>query len=124
MHREITLFKEPEHFVFSREDGRPLDPDHVRRYVLYPAMAAARIPVVKRESGLHLFRHTVVSEVAKRLGLKMAQDQAGHSVIQTTANIYTHVDTDQKLQAAKALQEPFATHLLPTLSGNPLSSTN
>jgi integrase len=123
-HKEVTLFNEPEHFVFCREDGRPLDPDHARRYVLYPAMTAAGIPVVKRESGLHMFRHTVVSEVAKRLGLKMAQDQAGHSDIQTTANIYTHVDAAQKLQAAAALQEAFATHLLPTLSASQVSSTN
>jgi integrase len=122
MHQGVTLFNKPENFVFCREDGRPLDPDHVRRYVLYPAMEAATIPVVKRESGLHLFRHTVVSEVAKRLGLKMAQEQAGHSDIQTTANIYTHVDTDQKLQAAKALQEAFATHLLPSLESSQLTN--
>jgi hypothetical protein len=28
-----TLFNRPEDFVFCREDGRLLDPDHVRRYV-------------------------------------------------------------------------------------------
>jgi integrase len=122
MHQGVTLFNKPEDFVFCRGDGRPLDPDHVRRYVLYPAMEAAGIPVVKRESGLHLFRHTVGSDVAKRLGLKMAQDQAGHSDIQTTANIYTHVDAEQKLQAAKALQEAFATHLLPSLEPSRLTN--
>jgi integrase len=122
MHKEVTLFNQPEHFVFCREDGRPLDPDHARRYVLYPAMEVAGIPVIKRESGLDLFRHTVVSEVAKRLGLKMAREQAGHSDIQTTANIYTHVDAAQKLQAAAALQEAFATHLLPSLETSTASN--
>jgi integrase len=78
-------------------------------------MEAAGISVIKQESGLHLFRHTVVSEVAKRLGLKMAQDQAGHSDISTTSNIYVHVDTAQKLEAAQAFQEAFANHLLPRL---------
>src|SRR5258708_4404969 len=65
-HRECSAFTTPEAYVFCREDGRPLDPDHIRRYVLYPAMEAAGIPVVSRESGLRLFRHPVVSEVAKR----------------------------------------------------------
>ena len=94
----------------------------MRRYVLYPTMQAVGIPVVKWESGLHLFRHTVVSEVAKRLGLKQAQDQAGHADIQTTADIYTHIDAEQKLQAAKALQEAFATHLLPSLEPSHLTN--
>jgi len=83
-------------------------------------MRAAEIPVVSRESGLHMFRHTVVSEVAKRMVLKVAQDQAGHSDIQTTANIYTHIDAAQKLEAAKVLQEAFGTHLLPSLPASPV----
>jgi len=114
-HQAVTLFNRPEDFVFCRADGSPLDPGYIRKRVIYPAMEAAGILVIKQESGMHAFRHTVVSEVAKRLGLKIAQDQAGHSDIGTTANTYTHVDTAQKLEAAQALQEAFADHLLPSL---------
>jgi hypothetical protein len=45
----------------------------------------------------------------------MPQDEAGHSDISTTSNIYVHVDAAQKLEAAQALQEAFANDLLPSL---------
>jgi integrase len=118
-HQETTLYGQSDHFVFCRsnvdkdnpQDHRPLDPDHIRRYVLYPAMKAAKIPIESRGNGLHLFRHTVVSELAKRNGLKAAQDQAGHSDISTTADVYTHIDAEQKLASAKSIQEAFAVAL-------------
>ncbi len=115
LHKSRSQFTHSECFIFSREDGRPLDPDHIRRYVLYPALKAAEIPVEERGSGLHMFRHTVVSIVAKHGSLKSAQDQAGHSDISTTADIYTHVDAEQNLKNAEILQKGFAAHLLPTL---------
>jgi integrase len=126
-HREHggrTLFNGPDHFVFCRSDGRALDPDHIRRYVLYPAMEKAGIEVIAHESGLHMFRHTVVSVVAARVGLKQAQDQAGHADIATTANVYTHVDVAQKLTSANALRDAFAAQLLSTVSTAQLSTTN
>jgi integrase len=120
-HKKYSAFTTPESYVFCREDGRPMDPDHLRRYVLYPAMETAGVPLVARESGLHMFRHTVVSVVARRLGIKSAQDQAGHADIGTTADTYTHVDTEQKLESAQALQDTFAAYLLPAL---PVSTAN
>lgn len=119
--RACSLFTTSEDYVFCREDGRPLDPDHIRRYVLYPAMEAAEIPMAAHANGLHMFRHTVVSELAKRGGLKAAQAQAGHANIATTANIYTHVDGEQQDSSALILQEAFAAHLLPTV---PSSAVN
>jgi len=44
--KTYSQFANSECFVFRREDGRPLDPDHIRRYVLYPAMEIAGIPMV------------------------------------------------------------------------------
>jgi len=115
-----TKYTGPENFVFCRdaEEGKPLCPDHIRRYVLYPAMETAKIPMKDRENGLHMFRHTVVSELAKRKGLAAAQHQVGHSSINTTANIYNHVDAGQVDDSALALESAFATHLLP-LSPSP-----
>ena len=65
--------------VFCREDSPPIDPDQFRRYVLYPAMDAAGIKREKWQNGLHMFRHTVVSEISNLAGLRIAQEQAGHS---------------------------------------------
>jgi integrase len=102
LHMASSAFTQAENFVFSREDGSPMDPDHIRQVVLYPAMKTAGLPVGDRQSGLHLFRHTNVSAAVKRVGLKAAQEQAGHRDIQTTANIYTHVDLEQKKATALA----------------------
>src|SRR5262245_53295157 len=44
------------------------DPDHMRRYVLYPALEAAEITIEKHQNGLHMFRHTVATEMNKRTG--------------------------------------------------------
>jgi integrase len=107
MHRAQTIYTKPEDYVFCREDGSPLDPDHLRRSVLYPALEAAGINREAWGSGLHMFRHTVVTEMAKRAGLKAASDQAGHAGIEITANVYTHVDEEQKRLNASVLGESF-----------------
>jgi integrase len=39
--------------------------------------------------------------------MKAAQEQLGHSNMQTTANIYVHVDHEQKEKAANALAAAF-----------------
>ena len=106
-HRAASKFTRPENFVFCRPDCRTLDPDHIRRYVLYPALVAAKVPLTSRGSGLHQLRHTCISEVSKRLGLKVASEQAGHSDIQITADVYSHVDNESKLAAASLLGTSF-----------------
>lgn len=107
----------PEGYVFSRPDGRPLDPDHVRRYVITPALEAAGIPQQKHGSGLHMFRHTAASVLVEATGnVKSAQDQLGHRSIQTTSDIYTHSNDGQKIASANSLSDAFpelATFLLP-----------
>lgn len=92
-------------FIFSREDGTPLDPDNFRETVLYPAMTKVGITREKGTHGFHLFRHTAGSLVFKMAGMKAAQEQLGHSNMQTTANIYVHTDTAQRQQSADVLGE-------------------
>src|SRR5581483_2450177 len=83
-HLELTLYKEPEHYVFCRADGAPQDPDHIRNCVLYPAMDRAEIPRQKWGSGLHMFRHSAGSLLYAVTGdLKKTQEQLGHADIQT-----------------------------------------
>lgn len=106
-HLATTLHNKPEDYVFCKDTGKPLDPDYMRVSVIYPALKAAEIEVQAYASGLHMFRHTVVSEVAKRMGLKAAAEQAGHAGIEITANVYTHVDSEQKLASAAILGDSF-----------------
>ena len=107
--RKSSQFVKQGDYVFCREDGSPLDPDHMRRSVIYPALEAAEIEREKWGNGLHMFRHTVASRILSLGGsLRAAQEQLGHSNIQTTANIYTHIDEDQKKQTANLLEGEFA----------------
>lgn len=118
-HLELTLYKEPEHYVFCRVDGTAQDPDHIRNCVLYPALDKAEIPRQKWGSGHHMFRHSAGSLLYAATGdLKKTQEQLGHSDIQTTANIYTHIDLKQKHQSAEALETALSADLLPAFPGS------
>jgi len=100
-------------------NGSPQDPDHVRNCVLYPALDQAGIPRQKWASGHHLFRHSAGSVLYAVTGdLKKTQEQLGHADIQTTANIYTHVDLKQKQQSAEALERALSADLLPAFPGS------
>jgi integrase len=104
-----SSFTKAEDFVFpSPEDGRPLNPDRVRKFILYPALKAAGIEREKGTFGPHIFRHTAGTVVLESTGrLDLAQQQLGHTDIQTTSNIYIHPTDDQKHVAADALDKAF-----------------
>jgi integrase len=103
-HRCGSSFRGPNDFVFCQADGKPIDPDYLRRYGIYPALKAAGIPYVKRFSGCHAFRHLVGSIIHKETGsLKMAQEQLGHSNVGTTGDIYVHTDDEQVDRSARIL---------------------
>ena len=52
----------------------------------------------------YCFRHEYCSDLARRgIDIRTAQKLMGHSTIQMTANIYTHVERDDILAAAKIL---------------------
>jgi integrase len=97
-------------FVFpSPEDGRPLNPDRVRKFIIDPALKAAGIEKEKGAFGPHIFRHTAGTVVVESTGrLDLAQGQLGHTDIQTTSNIYIHPGEDQKHIAAEALDQAFS----------------
>jgi len=73
--------------VFTREDGRPLDPAFVTRRFATLARAAG-VPVIR----LHALRHTSAS-VGLLAGesMKEISERLGHSSITITADTYTHV---------------------------------
>jgi site-specific recombinase XerD len=89
-------------------DGRPVEPKVFREEILYPAMERAGIPVEKRATGLHMFRHTAGSLLNKKTAdLKRVQVQLGHADIGTTADVYTHVDLETVHRNAADLQSVF-----------------
>ena len=54
-----------------------------------------------RHIRFHELRHSCASLLlAKKVPMKMIQDWLGHSDIQTTSNIYSHLDSESKLESA------------------------
>jgi integrase len=103
-HRSKSRWIASDDFIFCREDGSPLDPDTLRKHVLYPAITAAGITRVPRAHGFHLFRHSAGSIVhSQTRDLKMAQELLRHSRIDTTADVYVHVDGAVAEEATEAL---------------------
>jgi integrase len=103
-HRAVSKWIGPDDFVFCREDGSPLNPDYLRKDVLYVAIASAGIERVSREHGFHLFRHSAASIVhAETRDLKAAQELLGHSRIDTTADVYVHTSEAVAEEATETL---------------------
>lgn len=103
-HREQSRFKADADYMFTTPDGEAFYTDHLRNYVLYPAMEKAGIARGNRTHGFHLIRHTAGSIVHRRTGdVKLVQELLGHSRIETTGDIYVHVDDQTVGKAADIL---------------------
>lgn len=90
-HREKSKFNRPEDFIFCNEDGSAIQPDHVIRSVIHPALKASGIEPQPYAYGFHLLRHsgaTLLYGLTK--DVKLVQSQARHSRLSTTTDIYIH----------------------------------
>ena len=68
--------------MFCKRDGAPLDPNYLRKKVLYPAMDLAGIERRARSHGFHMFRHSAGSIVHAKTGdIRLAQELLGHARI-------------------------------------------
>lgn len=104
-HRESLFFTGPEDFVFCRQDGTSLNPDVLRKDVLYPTLDRLNIPRPKGAAGFHTFRHSAASLINAETGnLKLTQKFLGHSNVSTTADIYTHISDSMEREAAVVLE--------------------
>ncbi len=93
-------------FVFCKDDGSPLNPDVLRRDVLYPTLDRLGIARKSRAAGFHTFRHSAATIVNQKTGnLKLVQKLLGHSNLSTTADVYTHTSADADRGTALALEE-------------------
>ena len=59
--------------MFCKRDGSPLDPDVLRKDVLYPILDRLGIPRKKGASGFHTFRHSAASIVDEQTGNTSAE---------------------------------------------------
>lgn len=92
-HRAAASHTEPEDFIFCRVDGSPLDQDHLREGVLYPALKASGIEPQPHTHGFYLLRHSGASILyALTKDLKQVQAHARHANVSTTGDIYVHLD--------------------------------
>ncbi len=104
-HHQNAGHRQPEDFVFCRRDGATLNPDVLRKDVLYPTLDRLGIPRASGSSGFHTFRHSVASFINSQTGnLKLAQKLLGHSTIDMTADVYTHTSAEAEREAALAVE--------------------
>lgn len=104
-HQQNVTHLQPEDFVFCKRDGTPLNPDVLRKDVLYSALDRLGIPRVSGASGFHTFRHSAASFINAQTGnLKLAQKLLGHATIDMTTEVYTHTSVEAEPEAALAVE--------------------
>ena len=105
IHCERSSHWGPDDFVFCKRDGLPLDPDVLRKDVLYPIIDRLGIPRMKGASGFHTFRHSAASIINEKTGnLKLVQKFLGHSSLGMTADTYIHTPAEAEREAAVTLE--------------------
>jgi len=92
--------------VCERGDGQPLRPDTISKQFRTVARAA------DLDITFHGLRHTHASlMLAAGADLKVTSSRLGHSSISITADLYTHVASDQDRRAAEALNAHLSRHM-------------
>lgn len=90
-------------YIFKWENGKLFDPDYISK----------KFKKLLKQNGLkeirfHDLRHSCASLlVANGFSLKDIQEWLGHSDIQTTANIYAHLDADRKNKISISMSNSF-----------------
>lgn len=116
-HKRRSQHNQPENFVFCKPDGQFLNPDVLRKDILYPILDRLQLPRPKRSAGFHAFRHSAASLINNRTGnLKLAQNLLGHSNLSTTADLYTHTSTEAQREASEVLEKAVFSDLFPICS--------
>ncbi len=90
-------------YIFKWPDGHPYSPDYIsHRFRIL--LEKYNLPIIR----FHELRHSCASMlIAMGWTLKDVQEWLGHSDIQMTANIYSHLDVARKVSIAASLEEKF-----------------
>lgn len=86
-------------WVFHSEAGNPLNPHNVLREYR-KALEAAKLPAIR----FHDLRHTFTSRAVKSIGVKATSTILGHSNVQQTLDVYTHISAEDLKQAMGILE--------------------
>lgn len=96
---------DPDAYVFTGAEGRPLRTSNWRARVFIPGQRAAGITPLRR---VHDLRHTAAAlAIAAGAHPKMLQDMLGHSSIAVTLNVYGHLFPSLHDALAASLDEAF-----------------
>lgn len=88
--------------VFCRTDGSPLRAEFVNNGILTPALKAAGLPKITFHAAT---RHSfVAAHIAAGTPIKVIQELARHTSIQTTMDRYGHLMPDSKTDAAARIE--------------------
>ncbi len=86
-------------YIFKWENGKPYAPDFISRK-FHKLLVQHNLPLIR----FHDLRHSCASLLhANGFMLKDIQEWLGHSDIQTTANIYAHLDVERKNKIANSM---------------------
>lgn len=91
-------------YVFKWPDGHPYSPDYIS-HRFNDLLKKHGLPHIR----FHELRHSCASMlIAMDWSLKDVQEWLGHSDIQMTANIYSHLDIGRKKNIANSLEDRFS----------------
>ena len=102
-------------FVFRNAKGRPIDADkwYKRRFI--PILQRAGL----RRVGLHALRHTYASMLINQgENVKYVSKQLGHSSVQLTIDLYSHLFRETSTAAMRRLEKQMGTSEQQAVSGN------
>jgi len=74
--------------VFTRQDGRPFDPNDLRRQIFYKVLSLAGMRRVRFHDLRHRFASLLIGQGENLVYIK---DQLGHASIQMTVDTYGHL---------------------------------
>ena len=94
--------------VFTNLIGGPLDGTHVLRHCFRPLLKHAGLPEIR----FHDLRHTAATLLlGQGVHPKIVSEMLGHSTINITLDLYSHVTPTMQLQAVAALDSVLGSQL-------------
>jgi integrase len=90
-------------YIFCSKDGKPINPRNFTKY-FHTFLKNAGIDKIN----LHWLRHTFATAgLENGIDMKIMQDLLGHSTMQVTSEIYSHVLPEKKKQEMEKLKNAF-----------------
>ena len=102
--RMMTMGRAGDARVFSMEDGTPIKRDWLLKRSFRSLLKAAGLPAIQ----FHDLRHTSASLLfAQNVHPSVVQQRLGHSSVQMTLDIYSHLVSTMQNDAASKFDEMF-----------------